>query len=84
MKRSHGLDISQTLEEVCDPRRLALVVCDMQIGIPQQIKNPEVIVAKISRVLEAARRSIESLKFAGDAVFTDSDAFRRALQHNHG
>jgi nicotinamidase-related amidase len=57
MKRIHGLDLPQTLEEVCDPQRLALVVYDMQIGILKQIKNPEVIVAKISRVLEAARRA---------------------------
>jgi len=57
MKNIHGLDLPQTLEEVCDPQRLALVVYDMQIGILKQIKNPEVIVAKISRVLEAARRA---------------------------
>jgi hypothetical protein len=46
MKRVQGLDIPQTLEEVCDPQRMALVVCDMQIGILTQIKNPEAIVAK--------------------------------------
>jgi nicotinamidase-related amidase len=55
MKRVHGLDLPQTLEEVCDPQRIALVVYDMQVGILQQIKNPEAIVAKISFVLEAAR-----------------------------
>jgi biuret amidohydrolase len=46
MKRVQGLDIPQTLEEVCDPQRMALVVYDMQIGILTQIKNPEAIVAK--------------------------------------
>jgi nicotinamidase-related amidase len=55
MKRVRGLDIPQSLEEICDPQRLALVVYDMQIGILKQIKNPEAIVAKVSRVLEAAR-----------------------------
>lgn len=55
MKRVQGLDISQTLDEICDPQRMALVVYDMQIGILKQIKNPEAIVAKVSRVLEAAR-----------------------------
>ena len=55
MKRAQGLDIPQTLEEICDPRRMALVVYDMQIGILKQISNPEAIVAKVSRVLEAAR-----------------------------
>jgi biuret amidohydrolase len=55
MKRIHGLDIPQSLEEICDPQRLALVVYDMQIGILKQIKNPEAMIAKVSRVLEAAR-----------------------------
>lgn len=55
MKSVQGLQIPQTLEELCDPERMALVVYDMQIGILKQIKNPEAIVAKISRILEAAR-----------------------------
>ena len=55
MKRVQGLDIPQTLEDVCDPRRMALVVYDMQIGILKQLKNPEAILAKVSRVLEASR-----------------------------
>jgi biuret amidohydrolase len=55
MKRVHGLDIPQTLEDICDPNRLALVVYDMQIGILQQLKDPEAIVAKVSGVLDAAR-----------------------------
>jgi nicotinamidase-related amidase len=55
MKRVKGLDIPQTLDEICDPKRMALVVYDMQIGILTQIKDPAAIVAKVSRVLEAAR-----------------------------
>lgn len=55
MKRAHGLDIPQTLEEVCDPKRMVLVVYDMKIGILTQIKNANAIVAKVSQVLEAAR-----------------------------
>jgi nicotinamidase-related amidase len=34
---------------------MALVVYDMQVGILKQIKNPDAIVAKVSRVLDAAR-----------------------------
>jgi hypothetical protein len=37
MKTVFGLSIPQTLEEVCDPRRTALLVYDMQIGILSQI-----------------------------------------------
>jgi nicotinamidase-related amidase len=55
MKRVHGLDIPQTLEDICDPERLALVVYDMQVGILTQIRDPEAIVTKVSRVLDAAR-----------------------------
>ena len=55
MKHVLGLDIPQSLEDACDPQRLALVVYDMQVGILGQIKNPDAIVAKVSRVLDAAR-----------------------------
>src|SRR6202000_1850802 len=55
MKHIQGLDIPQALQSLSDPKRMALVVYDMQIGILKQIKNPETIVANVSRVLEAAR-----------------------------
>lgn len=55
MKQAYGLEIPQTLEEACDPRRLALVVYDMQIGIMHQLKNGPEIVAKVAEVLQAAR-----------------------------
>jgi nicotinamidase-related amidase len=50
-----GLEIPRTLEEVCDPRRAALVVYDMQVGILRQIRNGPELVARVSRVLDAAR-----------------------------
>jgi biuret amidohydrolase len=55
MKRAYGLSIPQTLEEVCDPHRVALVVYDMQVGILSQIKNPEQITTQVLKVLGAAR-----------------------------
>jgi biuret amidohydrolase len=55
MRRVQGIDIPQSLEDVCDPQRMALVVYDMQVGILKQIKDPDAIVAKVSRVLDAAR-----------------------------
>ncbi len=39
MKNAYGLSIPQTLEELCDPQRIALLVYDMQVGILGQIKN---------------------------------------------
>ena len=55
MKHSHGLDIPTALEDVCDPRRMALLVYDMQVGICSQIKTGSQTVAQISRVLSAVR-----------------------------
>ena len=57
MKNIHRLNIPQTLEEICDPARLALVVYDMQIGILTQLKNADEIVARVSGVLAAARKA---------------------------
>jgi nicotinamidase-related amidase len=57
VKTAYGLSIPQTLEEVCDPQRVALLVYDMQVGILSQIKNPEQITLQILKVLLAAREA---------------------------
>jgi biuret amidohydrolase len=51
----HDIAIPRTLEEACDPRRLALVVYDMQVGILRQIGDRDRVVAQVAHVLEAAR-----------------------------
>jgi nicotinamidase-related amidase len=71
---------------------VALVGVAMEIGIEPTARHaadlgivPLIIEdACGSGHTEAAQRSIESLKFAGDAVFTDSEAFGRALQRKQG
>jgi len=55
MEHAFGLDIPQTLEEACDPKRMVLLVYDMQVGIVRQIKNGEQITARVVQVLHAAR-----------------------------
>ena len=55
MKRIAGLDIPQTLEEACDPRRMTLVVYDMQVDILKQLKRGDAILTRVSKVLSAAR-----------------------------
>jgi nicotinamidase-related amidase len=55
MNKAYGLSIPETLDEVCDPQRVALLVYDMQVGILSQIKNPEEITQQVLRVLSAAR-----------------------------
>jgi nicotinamidase-related amidase len=55
MKKVFGLNIPQTLADVCDPSHLALIVYDMQVGIVNQIPNGAEITSKVLQVLEAAR-----------------------------
>jgi nicotinamidase-related amidase len=57
MKNAYGLSIPQTLEEVCDPQRVALLVYDMQVGILSQIKNADELTRQILNVLTAARNA---------------------------
>jgi nicotinamidase-related amidase len=57
MKSAYGLSIPQTLEEVCDPQRVALLVYDMQVGILSQIKNADEVTRQILKVLTAARNA---------------------------
>jgi nicotinamidase-related amidase len=49
------LEIPQDLAEACNPKRTALLVYDMQIGIIGQMKNGPEIVGRVKVVLEAAR-----------------------------
>jgi nicotinamidase-related amidase len=56
MQKAFGLNIPQTLDDVCDPTRLALVVYDMQAGIVKQIENGAQITGRVLQVLEAARK----------------------------
>jgi nicotinamidase-related amidase len=55
MKQAFGIDIPHTLEDVCTPNRLVLLVYDMQVGIKSQVKEGDTIVAKTQEILKAAR-----------------------------
>ncbi len=55
MQNAYGLDIPQTLEEICHPQRTALIVYDMQVGIMSQLPGGAQITAQVRTVLEAAR-----------------------------
>jgi biuret amidohydrolase len=57
MKSAYGIKIPQTLEEVCHPQRVALLVYDMQIGILSQIKNADEVMRRVLKVLTAARNA---------------------------
>jgi nicotinamidase-related amidase len=57
MQRAFGLSIPRTLDDVCDPARLAIVVYDMQVGILNQIENGQQIIDRVLQVLDAARKA---------------------------
>jgi len=57
MQRAFGLNIPQTLDEICNPTSLALVVYDMQVGIVNQIANGREITERVVQVVEAARKA---------------------------
>ena len=55
MERVNGVEVPQSLEDACDPRRLALLVYDMQVGILGQIQDVQAVVRCVRDVLAAAR-----------------------------
>jgi nicotinamidase-related amidase len=55
VEKASGPNIPRTLEEVCDPRRMALLVYDMQVGIVSQLRDGPEITARVAEVLRAAR-----------------------------
>src|SRR6516164_9245454 len=64
MNKAYGLSIPETLDEVCDPKHVALLVYDMQVGILSQIKNPEEITQHVLSVLSAAREAAVRVFFS--------------------
>jgi biuret amidohydrolase len=55
MERAYGLEIPQSLAEACNPRRTALLIYDMQVGILGQIANGREMVSRVKELLEIAR-----------------------------
>ncbi len=57
MQHHRNLPIPDTLADVCDPERLALIVYDMQVGVVSQLADGPQVTARVLRVLDAARRA---------------------------
>jgi nicotinamidase-related amidase len=57
LQRAYGLEVPQNLKEACDPRRLALVVYDMQVGILRQLQGGDAVTAKVAELLRVAREA---------------------------
>ena len=57
VQQAYGLQVPQSLKEACDPRRLALIVYDMQVGVLGQIADRAAVTANVAEVLHAAREA---------------------------
>ena len=55
MQRVYGLDVPDTVAEMCRPGAAAVLVYDAQVGILPHVKEREALVARIRDVLDAAR-----------------------------
>jgi nicotinamidase-related amidase len=55
MDQLNGLNVPQSLSDVCRPERLGLLVYDMQVGILEQIADRGSVIENVRKVLEAAR-----------------------------
>jgi biuret amidohydrolase len=55
MDHGFGLDVPETLADLCRPERLALVVYDMQVGIVPQLPDGRKVTRPVGDVLAAAR-----------------------------
>jgi biuret amidohydrolase len=51
----HGLNVPQSINEVCRRESLGLLVYDMQVGILEQIADRDRVIQSVRGVLEAAR-----------------------------
>lgn len=57
MKEIFGIPVQQTLDDVCDPAKLALLVYDMQVAIVSQLKGCGPVTERVAKVLGAARNA---------------------------
>ena len=55
METAYGLSIPRSVQEACDPQRMALLVYDMQIGVLNQISDGAEIVKRVASLVDAAR-----------------------------
>ncbi|MFF4694989.1 cysteine hydrolase [Streptomyces chattanoogensis] len=55
MDERYGLFVPRSLNQACDPRRMALLVYDMQAGILGQISERDRVIGRAVEVVQAAR-----------------------------
>jgi nicotinamidase-related amidase len=63
MQHRRNLLIPDTLADVCDPDRIALIIYDMQVGVVGQLADGPQVTERVGQVLEAARRAAVKVFF---------------------
>lgn len=57
MKTAYGLEIPDSIPELVNPKRCALIVYDMQVGIVGQVKDGATVTARVKKIVDIARKS---------------------------
>jgi biuret amidohydrolase len=83
MEHYRGIAIPTTLEQVCEPQRMALLVYDMQVGVLNQIDDAAEVITRVTTVLDAARsaRGTDVFHPAHDAA-ARGDRYLRAAHRD--
>jgi nicotinamidase-related amidase len=55
VQHAFGLTIPESLDEVCDPQRTALIIYDLQAGIVPQLPDGHEVVGRVIQVRQLAR-----------------------------
>lgn len=87
MLRMNGLEILQTIADLVDPARTALLIYDMQIGICSQVSCGGEIAAACARIVDAARgaemRIIYTRRMSLPKKLMGRMAYRMAMAWQH-
>jgi biuret amidohydrolase len=55
VQRAFGIDVPDTIAEMCRPAAAAVLVYDAQVGILPHVQDPEALVGRIRQLVDAAR-----------------------------
>lgn len=57
MQHAFGIDVPETVSEMCQPQRAAVLVYDAQVGILAHVLDHDTVLAQARRVVDAARNA---------------------------
>lgn len=57
MQHAFGVEVPESVAEMCEPRRAAVLVYDAQVGIMPHVLDGSAVLERMRAVVEAARRS---------------------------